>query len=115
MIASLRLAPFPLAAAVVSALFLAVALLILLVLPAHAQSADEPLTASFLASTGPSNHEGDGQTFTIRIEFSEDIDTSYEVLRDDALEVEGGTAPASSSGWTAAAPSGRCTPNPTPT
>ena len=68
------------------------ALLTLLVLPAYAQSGDEPLTARFLADTGPANHGGDGQTFTIRIEFSEDIDTSFRVLRDQALEVEGGAA-----------------------
>ena len=65
---------------------------LLLALSVYAQSVDEPLTASFLADTGPSNHEGDGQTFTIRIRFSEDIDTSYKVLRDEALEVDGGAA-----------------------
>ena len=65
---------------------------LLLVLPAYAQSEDEPLTASFLAYTGPSNHEGAGQTFTIRIQFSEDIDTGYAALRDQALQVEGGVA-----------------------
>ena len=53
---------------------------------------DDALTARFLADTGPSNHGGDGQEFTIRIEFNEDIDTGYRVLRDDALEVEGGEA-----------------------
>ena len=91
MISSLRLAPIPLAA-VVSALFLAGAAVTFLVYPAYAQGGAEPLTGSFLAKTGPSNHKGDGQIFTIRIEFSEEIDASYKVLRDEALEVEGGAA-----------------------
>ena len=89
---SLRLAPLPLIAAVVSALCLAGALATFLVYPVSAQSENEPLTASFLTDTGPSNHGGAGQTFTIRIRFSEDIATSYRVLRDQALQVEGGVA-----------------------
>ena len=92
MIPSLRLAPLPLIAAVVSALCLAGALATFLVYPVSAQSENEPLTASFLTDTGPSNHGGAGQTFTIRIRFSEDIATSYRVLRDQALQVEGGVA-----------------------
>ena len=89
---SLKLAPLPLIATVVSALCLAGALATFLVYPVSAQSENEPLTASFLTDTGPSNHGGAGQTFTIRIRFSEDIATSYRVLRDQALQVEGGVA-----------------------
>ena len=85
--------PFlPLIVAFLLALGLTGGLLAFLVYPAYAQSGDEPLTARFLADTDPTNHEGAGQTFTIRIPFSEDINTSYKVLRDDALEVEGGEA-----------------------
>ena len=56
---SLRLAPLPLIAAVVSVLCLAGALAAFLVYPVSAQSEDEPLTAGFLADTRPSNHEGE--------------------------------------------------------
>ena len=55
-----------------SALCLAGALAPFLVYPVSAQSENEPLTASFLTDTGPSNHGGAGQTFTIRIRFSTD-------------------------------------------
>ncbi len=82
-----RAPPFLLLAALAAAAFL-----FLFPAPGSAQSGDEPLTARFLSDTGPSNHEGDGQVFTIRIEFSEDIATGYKTLRDHALAVDGGTA-----------------------
>ena len=49
----------------------------------------DPLTASF---TGvPAEHDGAGAAFTFRVEFSEAVDTSYTVLRDEAFSVsEGG-------------------------
>ena len=88
MIPSIRAAqsPFlPLIVAFLLALGLSGGLFAFLVYPAYAQSGDEPLTARFLADTGPANHGGTGQTFSIRIRFREDINTSYKVLRDDAL------------------------------
>ena len=89
---SVRTTPLPWLTVSLLVLGLAGGLLAFLAYPAYAQDGDAPLTARFLADTGPSNHGGDGQEFTIRIEFSEDINTSYQVLRDHALEVEGGTA-----------------------
>ena len=47
-----------------------------LLCPVYAQDGDEPLSVRLLADTGPSNRGGAGQTLTIRIRFSEDIDTS---------------------------------------
>ena len=70
----------------------AVVLLVASALPANAQSADAPLTASFVADTVPSGHGGAGEVFTVRIRFSEDVGVSYKVLRDDALVVDGGVA-----------------------
>ena len=61
-------APLPLTVASLLLLGLAGGLLALLAYPAYAQDGDEPLTARFLADTGPSNHGGDGQEFTIRIQ-----------------------------------------------
>ena len=57
---------------------------------AQAQAAEEvtPLTASF--SDVPASHDGQS-SFTFRIAFSEAIATSYEVVRDQALEVTGGS------------------------
>ena len=74
------------------AALLAVAAVAFLAYPAYAQGEGDPLTATFLTDTGPSNHQGDGQTFSIRIRFSEDVAVSYKVLRDQALQVEGGVA-----------------------
>ena len=57
---------------------------------AQAQAAEEvtPLTASF--SDVPASHDGQS-SFTFRIAFSEPIATSYEVVRDQSLEVTGGS------------------------
>ena len=57
---------------------------------AQAQAAEEvtPLTATF--SDAPGSHNGQ-DAFTFRIAFSEPIATSYEVVRDQALEVTGGS------------------------
>ena len=60
-------------------------------LPVFAQD-DTPLTATFLQNTAPAAHDGAGQTFSIRIEFSEPVAVSYKVLRDEALQVDNGTA-----------------------
>ena len=87
MTGSVRTAPLPFLAISLLILVLAGGLLAFLAYPAYAQDGNEPLTARFLAETGPSNHGGDGEIFTIRIEFSEDINTGYQVLRDHALEV----------------------------
>ena len=57
---------------------------------AQTQAAEEvtPLTASF--SDAPGSHNGE-DAFTFRIAFSEAIATSYEVVRDQSLEVTGGS------------------------
>ena len=47
-----------------------------------------PLTASFEGM--PASHDGEN-AFTFRVRFSEDIPTSYLVLRDEAFTVAGGT------------------------
>ena len=78
--------------AALGALLLAGAAVAFLIHPAQAQGEAEPLTGSFLADIGPTNHGGEGKIFTIPIRFSEDSDASYRVLRDRALEVEGGAA-----------------------
>ena len=49
-----------------------------------------PLTASF--SDMPATHTG--AAFTFGLEFSEEVELSYETLRDDALEVTGGAVQA---------------------
>ena len=51
--------------------------------------APEPLTATF--TDVPSEHAGEGETFTFGLTFSEDFGLSYKTLRDDALEASGGT------------------------
>ena len=48
----------------------------------------EPLTASF--KNVPSEHGGGGTTFTFQLQFSENVDVSYKVLRDEAFDVTGG-------------------------
>ena len=62
----------------------------------------EPLTATF--GDVPSEHTG--QAFTFGLAFSEEVEISYETLRDDAFEVTGGsvttasrTAPPSNQEW----------------
>ena len=62
----------------------------------------EPLTATF--GDMPSEHTG--EAFTFGLAFSEEVETSYETLRDDAFEVTGGsvttasrTAPPSNREW----------------
>ena len=49
-----------------------------------------PFTAAWVDGSYPANHEGAGTTFTVRVRFSEDAIVSYVVLRDEALEVDGG-------------------------
>ena len=49
------------------------------------------LTVAWVADTVPAAHEGAGQVFTVRVEFSEPVATSYRVLRDQALNVTDGT------------------------
>ena len=62
----------------------------------------EPLTATF--GDVPSEHTG--EAFTFELAFSEEVEISYETLRDDAFEVTGGsvttasrTAPPSNQEW----------------
>ena len=50
-------------------------------------AAPEPLTASF--NGVPSEHTG--EKFTFGLTFSEELELSYQTLRDDALEASGGT------------------------
>ena len=49
-----------------------------------------PFTAAWVDGSYPANHDGAGTTFTVRVRFSEDAIVSYLVLRDEALEVDGG-------------------------
>ena len=51
-----------------------------------------PLTGAFVAGSRPAGHGGAGRVFTIRVEFSEPLAVSFRVLRDQALEVDGGRA-----------------------
>ncbi len=50
--------------------------------------APEPLTATF--TDVPSEHAGEGETFTFGLTFSEEFGLSYVTLRDDAFSVSGG-------------------------
>ena len=50
------------------------------------------LTATWVENTIPSSHEGEGEIFTVRIQFSEDLAVSYKTLRDHALQVDNGNA-----------------------
>ena len=51
-------------------------------------AAPKPLTASF--SGMPSEHAGEGETFTFGLTFSEEFGLSYKTLRDEAFDVRGG-------------------------
>ena len=52
-------------------------------------AAPEPLTATF--ADVPSEHAGEGETFTFGLTFSEAFGLSYLTLRDEAFSVSGGT------------------------
>ena len=85
-----RIGLTPTRAVIAAGALLALALFVFLAWPTSAQS--EPLTASFVQDTVPDSHGGAGQTFNLRIQFSEPLAVSYRVLRDQALQVENGTA-----------------------
>ena len=54
------------------------------------QPKPEPLTATF--SGVPAEHGGAGTSFSFELAFSENVKLSYVTLRDEALEVSGGSA-----------------------
>ena len=69
------------------------------------EAAPPPLTASF--SGVPAEHGGEGETFTFGLTFSEEFGLSYTTVRDEALDVSGGTVrkakrqePGSNLSWT---------------
>ena len=52
------------------------------------EAAPEPLTATF--TDVPSEHRGEGETFTFGLTFSEEFGLSYKTLRDEAFSASGG-------------------------
>ena len=66
----------------------------------------EPLTARF-EGMPEGTHGGAGETFSLRLSFSEAVTTTPEALRDHALEVTNADRRGRQAGWTTAATCGR--------